>query len=275
LAGVTVLGDSVKLILAAAALAVATPAAWAQEPAAPPAAPAAAPAPAPACCVIPAGTPVVLELLDELSSRTAMRGDHFAMRLVEPITVDGRVLAPAGARGTGEVVDAAKAGMGGRPGELTVAARYLAVGDLQIPLRGLKLDPGITYLQTQYRDLEHVKWAIDLFGDEMPMHIEMTRFDGQIVFAGLPIVRYTTEARLEEIIRLHETNGCLVFNPHRYTLEEGGMKKTDRNQLEFKKQADPKGILNPGKMIAWDDPNFDFDSGRAWLFEGLKTLGAA
>jgi hypothetical protein len=142
-------------------------------------------------------------------------------------------------------------------------------------LRGLKLDPGITYLQTQYPDLAHVKWAIDLFGDEMPMHIEMTRFDGKIVFSGLPIVRYTTEARLEEIIRLHEDNGCLVFNPHRYTLEEGGMKRTDRAQLEFKKQADPKGILNPGKMIAWDDPDFDFDSGRAWLFEGLKTLGAA
>jgi FAD/FMN-containing dehydrogenase len=142
-------------------------------------------------------------------------------------------------------------------------------------LRGLKLDDGITYLQTQYPDLAHVKWAIDLFGDEMPMHIEMTRFDGNIVFAGLPVVRYTGEARLEEIIRLHEANGCLVFNPHRCTLEEGGMKRTDRAQLQFKKEADPKGILNPGKMIAWDDPNFDFDSGRAWLFEGLKTLGAA
>jgi FAD/FMN-containing dehydrogenase len=142
-------------------------------------------------------------------------------------------------------------------------------------LRGLKLDPGVTYLQTQYPDLAHVKWAVELFGDEMPMHIEMTRFDGKIVFSGLPIVRYTTEERLDEIIRLHESNGCLVFNPHRYTLEEGGMKKTDRNQLEFKRQADPKGILNPGKMIAWDDPDFDFDSGRAWLFEGLKTLGAA
>jgi FAD/FMN-containing dehydrogenase len=142
-------------------------------------------------------------------------------------------------------------------------------------LRGLKLDPTITYLQTQYPDLAHVRWAVETFGDEMPMHIEMTRFDGRVVFSGLPIVRYTGEARLEEIIRLHEENGCLVFNPHRYTLEEGGMKRTDRAQLAFKKEADPKGILNPGKMIAWDDPDFDFDSGRAWLFEGLKTLGAA
>ena len=142
-------------------------------------------------------------------------------------------------------------------------------------LRGLKIDPTITYLQTQYPDLAHVKWAIDTFGDELPMHIEMTRFDGRIVFSGLPIVRYTTEERLEEIIKLHEENGCLVFNPHRYTLEEGGMKRTDRGQLAFKKEADPKGILNPGKMIAWDDPDFDFDSGRTWLFTGLYTLGGA
>ena len=142
-------------------------------------------------------------------------------------------------------------------------------------LRGLKIDPTITYLQTQYPDLPHVKWAVDTFGDEMPMHIEMTRFDGRVVFSGLPIVRYTSEERLEEIIRLHEENGCLVFNPHRYTLEEGGMKRTDRAQLQFKKEADPKGILNPGKMIAWDDPDFDFESGRTWLFTGLYTLGGA
>ncbi len=142
-------------------------------------------------------------------------------------------------------------------------------------LRGLKADPSITYLQTQYPDFEHVKWMIGQLGDEMPMHLEMIRFDGKVVFSGLPIVRYTTEARLEEIIRLHEDNGCLVFNPHRYTLEEGGMKKTDQAQLDFKKEADPQGLLNPGKMIAWDDPNFDLNSGRAWLFEGLKTVSAA
>jgi hypothetical protein len=142
-------------------------------------------------------------------------------------------------------------------------------------LRGLKVDPTITYLQTQYPDFEHVKWIIEQLGDEMPMHLEMVRFDGKIVFSGLPIVRYTTEARLEEIIQLHEDNGCLVFNPHRYTLEEGGMKKTDQVQLDFKREADPQGLLNPGKMIAWDDPNFDLNSGRAWLFEGLKTVSAA
>jgi FAD/FMN-containing dehydrogenase len=166
----------------------------------------------------------------------------------------------------------------GDTADLEVKAKLPPVYELawnHTTLRGLKIDPTITYLQTQYPDLAHVKWAIDTFGDELPMHIEMTRFDGRIVFSGLPIVRYTTEERLEEIIKLHEENGCLVFNPHRYTLEEGGMKRTDRGQLAFKKEADPKGMLNPGKMIAWDDPDFDFEGGRTWLFTGLYTLGAA
>ncbi|MBD8065126.1 FAD-binding oxidoreductase [Devosia sp. PTR5] len=139
-------------------------------------------------------------------------------------------------------------------------------------LRAIKVDPSITYLQTRYPSVEHVRTIIDIFGDELPMHIEVARQDGRVAFAGLPLVRYTSEERLEEIIAIHEANGCAVFNPHRYTLEEGGMKRTDEVQLQFKRQADPSGRLNPGKMIAWDDPNFDLTSGRAWLFSGLAPV---
>jgi hypothetical protein len=48
------------------------------------------------------------------------------------------------------------------------------------------------------------------------------------------------------------------------------MKQTDEIQLAFKREADPKGLLNPGKMIAWDDPDYDFSSKDVWLFKGLK-----
>jgi hypothetical protein len=48
-------------------------------------------------------------------------------------------LVPAGTGGRGEVVDAARAGMGGKPGELVLAARYLKLGDREIPLRSFKL----------------------------------------------------------------------------------------------------------------------------------------
>ncbi|HWU17613.1 MAG TPA: FAD-binding oxidoreductase [Devosia sp.] len=142
-------------------------------------------------------------------------------------------------------------------------------------LRALKVDPTITYLQTRYPTVAHIEKIISILGDELPMHIEVGRQDGVVMYGGLPLVRYTTEERLNEIIRIHEDNGCTVFNPHRYTLEEGGMKRTDQKQLDFKREADPRGMLNPGKMIAWDDPNFDFNAGKVWLFDGLNPVSAA
>jgi len=81
-------------------------------------------------------------------------------------------------------------------------------------------------------------------------------------------VRFTSEERLEEIIKVHEEMGAPIFNPHRFTLEEGGMKQTDEVQLAFKREADPKGLLNPGKMIAWEDPEYDYKSGKTFLFRG-------
>ncbi|MGO8557763.1 FAD-binding protein, partial [Rhizobium ruizarguesonis] len=63
-----------------------------------------------------------------------------------------------------------------------------------------------------------------------------------------------------------------LLQPHRYTLEEGGMKRTDAVQLAFKKETDPKGLLNPGKMIAWDNPDFDFNAGKNYILPGLAAL---
>jgi len=141
-------------------------------------------------------------------------------------------------------------------------------------LRGLRVDPTITYLQVLYPapdPVAHVARMTGLLGDEVPGHLEFIRFDGNIVCTGLPIVRFTSEARLDEIIRLHEDNGCPIFNPHRYTLEEGGMKRTDEVQLAFKRAADPKGLLNPGKMVAWENPDFDWRSNKVYLFPGLQA----
>jgi FAD/FMN-containing dehydrogenase len=139
-------------------------------------------------------------------------------------------------------------------------------------LRALRVDPAITYLQVLYGGQDTVRSVVEMaemFGDEVPGHCEWIRFDGQLRAAGLPLVRFSTEERLEEIIRLHEAHGNVIFNPHRYTLEEGGMKQSDPVQLAFKRETDPKGLLNPGKMIAWDDPDYDFNSGQVYLFPGM------
>jgi FAD/FMN-containing dehydrogenase len=139
-------------------------------------------------------------------------------------------------------------------------------------LRALRHDPTITYLQALYPFPDHVALAERIharFGAELPAHLEVARFDGKVTCFGVPLVRFTTEERLEEIMRIHEDMGAVIFNPHRYTLEEGGMKRTDEVQLAFKREVDPKGLLNPGKMIAWDDPHYDYRSGKIYLFPAL------
>ncbi|QPC92421.1 FAD-binding oxidoreductase [Mesorhizobium sp. INR15] len=143
-------------------------------------------------------------------------------------------------------------------------------------LRALRVDPSITYLQSLYpfpNQLALVEKMDAMFPGEVFSHLEFVRLDGNITCFGLPLVKFTTEARLDEIVRLHEENGCPIFNPHRYTLEEGGMKQTDAIQLAFKRETDPQGLLNPGKMIAWENPNYDYRSGRTFLFKGLQKAG--
>jgi hypothetical protein len=103
---------------------------------------AASAAPAPrkgACCRVAAGTLVKIELAEPLSTKTQKPGDHFTIRLSEPLTVQGRIVAAAGATGVGEVIDAAKPGMGGKPAKIVLAAQYLQQGRTRIPLRGLQI----------------------------------------------------------------------------------------------------------------------------------------
>ena len=69
--------------------------------------------------------------------------------------------------------------------------------------------------------------------------------------SSLPILRYRSEARLDEVIRQVEAIGGAVSNPHSYVLDNAGWKRTDAPQPEFKSLADPHGLMNPGKLRAW------------------------
>jgi hypothetical protein len=125
------------LLAAAAALGASMAAAQQSEESVPaPAAPAAAP-----CCTVPARTPVAIEITDTVNSKANHSRDAFAFRLAEPLTVDGRVVAPAGTPGVGEVVHAARARAMGKAGELILAARYLQLGETRIMLRSLRIGP--------------------------------------------------------------------------------------------------------------------------------------
>ena len=136
-------------------------------------------------------------------------------------------------------------------------------------LRAIKVDPAITYLQMMFpreTALANIARVKASFGEELLLHFEFTRIGGVVTQVAMPLVQFTTEERLEDLIVQLEAMGLPVFNPHRVTLEEGGMKQTDANQLAFKHETDPKGLLNPGKMIAWSQPDWTPTPGKTFLF---------
>jgi hypothetical protein len=119
-------------------------------------------------------------------------------------------------------------------------------------LQMLKRDRSVTYLQALHpagRLLESIGEICDLFGDELIPHLELLRVGGQVTASGLPVVRFSTEERLAEMIAAHRTAGVSIADPHVFTLEDGvGHKQVDADQLAFKRGSDPLGLLNPGKM---------------------------
>jgi hypothetical protein len=122
--------------LAGPALAAAPPAPIQPAPAAAVAQPAPAPMPP---AVIPALTPVKVEIRKQLVSKVNKPGEFFPLRLAAPILVDGVVAVPAGAEGMGEVVESKGGGMAGGAGILILAARYIAVDGRQLRLRSMHI----------------------------------------------------------------------------------------------------------------------------------------
>lgn len=132
-------------------------------------------------------------------------------------------------------------------------------------LWALKKDPTITYLQLGYGATgfkERVDLLKNTFPDEIFHHLEFTQNhepDGEatgISCGGLPIVKFTTEERLNEIIAFCWDNEIFVANPHTCILEEGGRHDDLDEKRRLKGLYDPKGLLNPGKMKTFETNPF-------------------
>ncbi len=122
-------------------------------------------------------------------------------------------------------------------------------------LHALRVDKSVTYLQCLYpadRNLELVARMRAEFGDELMMHLEFIRVGARVTCSALPVIRFSTPARLAEIVARHEACGISIANPHFYTLEDGaGHKRVGEGQPALKAQLDPYALLNPGKMRSY------------------------
>jgi hypothetical protein len=125
----------------------------------------------------------------------------------------------------------------------------------------LKKDPTITYLQLGFGPTgfkERVDLLKATFPDEIFHHLEFTHNhepEGDatgISCGGLPIVKFTTEERLNEIIDFCWANDIFVANPHTCILEDGGRHSDIEEKRRLKGIYDPAGILNPGKMRTFE-----------------------
>jgi FAD/FMN-containing dehydrogenase len=119
-------------------------------------------------------------------------------------------------------------------------------------LQMLKVDRGVTYLQCLYphdRLADAVAQVGAKFEGEVMQHLEFLRINGTMTASGIPVIRYRSPERLYEIIAGYEACGIMIANPHVVTLEDGSRyKRVDADQLGFKREVDPMGLLNPGKM---------------------------
>jgi FAD/FMN-containing dehydrogenase len=122
-------------------------------------------------------------------------------------------------------------------------------------LWAMKADDAYTYLQCGFNPdtvREQFKKLKQRFGDELLFHMEFMKVaSGRVIPGAIPVVYYTTEGRLNDMIDFCREIGVSVANPHVNNVEGGGRYRPDNVQLLAKQKYDPKGLLNPGKMITF------------------------
>lgn len=100
-----------------------------------PAATTAATATAPQPVTIPKGTVLSVRLGQTLSTKSSNAGDQFTATLAEPIEVGGQTIAPAGARASGTVAEAAPLGRFKGGAKLRISLDSITVNGKRVPVQ--------------------------------------------------------------------------------------------------------------------------------------------
>ena len=122
-------------------------------------------------------------------------------------------------------------------------------------LWAMSSDEAYTYLQCGFDPdtvRDQMRRIRERFGKEFLFHMEfMKNGEGRMIPGAIPLVYYTTEERLNDMIDFCREIGVFVANPHVNNVEGGGRYRADNVQLLAKLRYDPKGLLNPGKMVTF------------------------
>lgn len=120
----------------------------------------------------------------------------------------------------------------------------------------MKADKNYTYLQDGFepdRFIEQVKKRKEKYGDQVLLHVEFLKSQGQIRPGALSLVHFKNRENLKEIISYCESIGIRVSNPHTYFLDDD-TRWYNPGIVHARKRWDPNGLLNPGHLRDLDPP---------------------
>lgn len=119
-------------------------------------------------------------------------------------------------------------------------------------LNALKIDPTLTFTQLRFTaatHLEQVRALYKALHPEVMLHLEFIRDpEGLTTCSSLPLIRFTSEARIHEIHDIARALGIGVANPHTNSVGLGNKKALTPAFLEARREFDPHGLMNPGKL---------------------------
>jgi FAD/FMN-containing dehydrogenase len=125
-------------------------------------------------------------------------------------------------------------------------------------LWAIKYDAAYTYLQCGFdaaRAREQFARLHEKFGDEILFHIEFVKSGGNIAVGSIPVVRFTTEERLNDMIAYCREIGVSVADPHTYLIDNGAPLSEGDPKLAAKRLYDPLALMNPGKISGYPLPS--------------------
>jgi len=101
---------------------------------------------APKKVLLTEGTELTLRMAQDISSRAARPGEPIELTLAEDLKVGDAIVAKAGARALGEVVQGKRPDFWGEAGEVSLRVHFLRVGDQKVEIRGALGSAGTRYV---------------------------------------------------------------------------------------------------------------------------------
>ena len=143
--------------------------------------------------------------------------------------------------------------------EAKLSFNYLVYGHRMLWVKKLAPDAAFLHL---YLSRDRVLQQIDAikaeFGDQVWFELKhmnspyLSALRGESGDTPLPAGVLSLSPGSPEVVeramRLCDALGVTYLNPHTYLLEESGLFRDFDRILAFKRQTDPKGLLNPGKI---------------------------